>query len=139
MKAYRKPLEDDRRLSPRGPNHHRKHKHNDSYSPLVLDNDPREDELGEIVGSATGEFDHDVIPGGWEGTDDATSTSPSDLANPQSPQFREDLDSAEFQDAVIGRAAGGGLGRNEGGVSDIKGSPVEDSRNWEDDPIEEET
>lgn len=36
--------------------------------------------LGSVVGSATGEADHDPVPGGWEGTDDATSTSPSDLA-----------------------------------------------------------
>ena len=39
-----------------------------------------EDELGTVVGSATGEADRDVLPGGWEGTDDATSTAPSDLA-----------------------------------------------------------
>lgn len=35
--------------------------------------------LGSIVGSATGEGDRDVAPGGWSGTEDATSTAPSDL------------------------------------------------------------
>jgi hypothetical protein len=35
--------------------------------------------LGSILGSATGEGDRDVVPGGWSGTEDATSTAPSDL------------------------------------------------------------
>lgn len=36
--------------------------------------------LGAIVGSSTGERDRDPMAGGWEGTDDATSTAPSDLS-----------------------------------------------------------
>ncbi len=121
---------DDERLSPRGPNHYRSRKNPDA--PLELG-----DELGEIVGSATGEADHDVIAGGWEGTDDATSTSPCDMVNPN-PQSRFDANEEEFRDAGLGRASGGGMALDEGGVSDIKGTPVEDSRNWEDDPIESE-
>ncbi len=35
--------------------------------------------LGSIRGSATGEGDRDVVPGGWGGTEDATSTAPSDM------------------------------------------------------------
>lgn len=35
--------------------------------------------LGTIIGSGTGERDRDPMGGGWEGTDDATSTAPSDL------------------------------------------------------------
>jgi hypothetical protein len=35
--------------------------------------------LGTIFGSATGERDRDPMSGGWEGTDDANSTAPSDL------------------------------------------------------------
>ena len=35
--------------------------------------------LGSIRGSATGEADRDLVPGGWAGTDDATSTAPSDM------------------------------------------------------------
>ena len=37
--------------------------------------------LGTIVGSATGERDRDPMGGGWEGTDDANSTAPSDLSD----------------------------------------------------------
>jgi len=129
--ARRRHHADDDRLSPRGPNNYRNRR--DPNEPLILG-----DELGQIVGSATGEADHDVLPGGWEGTDDATSTSPSDIVNPNPRDNWDDADNEEFQDAVVGRAAGGGMGRNEGGVSDIKGTPVEDSRNWEEDPIEAE-
>jgi hypothetical protein len=35
--------------------------------------------LGSIRGTATGEADRDVVPGGWGGTEDATSTAPSDM------------------------------------------------------------
>ncbi len=36
---------------------------------------------GELMGSATGEGTENIAPGGWEGTDDATSTEGSDLAD----------------------------------------------------------
>ena len=36
-------------------------------------------EIGILMGSETGEGDHDVLAGGWAGTDDATSTAPADL------------------------------------------------------------
>ena len=42
--------------------------------------------LGTIVGSSTGEAEGDTVPGGWEGTDDATSTSPPDLVAQQTSQ-----------------------------------------------------
>jgi hypothetical protein len=39
--------------------------------------------LGETMGSSTGEDERAVQAGGWAGTDDATSTAPSDeLGNP---------------------------------------------------------
>lgn len=37
---------------------------------------------GELIGSATGESAQAIVPGGWEGTDDATSTEGSDLSDP---------------------------------------------------------
>jgi hypothetical protein len=40
-------------------------------------------ELDETMGSTTGEADRAVEAGGWTGTDDATSTAPSDqIGNP---------------------------------------------------------
>lgn len=41
--------------------------------------------LGETMGSSTGEDEFSAVSGGWEGTDDATSTAPSDLAHPPKP------------------------------------------------------
>ncbi len=41
--------------------------------------------LGETMGSSTGEAEFSAVSGGWEGTDDATSTAPSDLAHPPKP------------------------------------------------------
>ena len=86
--------------------------------------------VGGVMGGETGEEDRDPVPGGWEGTDDATSTAPSDLST-------TDLDKDAVErdpDEVMGRAYAGGIG-NGGGVTDIKGSPVEESRDWENDPI----
>lgn len=80
--------------------------------------------IGEVLGSATGEGDRDVTAGGWAGTDDATSTAPSDLADEMI--FPE----AEDPDATIGRGYAGGLAQQDGGVSDLTGNPVEESRNW---------
>lgn len=52
--------------------------------------------IGSIVGGATGEADGDVVPGGWTGTDDATSTAPSDLPdisrNPSGLETSPDID-----------------------------------------------
>ncbi len=46
--------------------------------------------LGNTLGSSTGETAHTVVPGGWEGTDDATSTAPSDaFGNP--PQLTDSI------------------------------------------------
>lgn len=43
--------------------------------------------IGEVMGSATGDSEHSVVSGGWAGTDDATSTAPSDLiGNPPTPE-----------------------------------------------------
>lgn len=41
--------------------------------------------LGDTMGSSTGEAEFSAVSGGWEGTDDATSTAPSDLAHPPKP------------------------------------------------------
>ena len=39
--------------------------------------------LEDTMGTATGELEHAVLPGGWSGTDDAVSTAPSDqIGNP---------------------------------------------------------
>jgi hypothetical protein len=38
------------------------------------------EDLGITKGSTTGEVANATVPGGWEGTDDATSTAPSDLS-----------------------------------------------------------
>jgi hypothetical protein len=49
--------------------------------------------IGEVEALATGDGGEDVVAGGWQGTDDATSTAPSDLAgtelpkSSQSPEF----------------------------------------------------
>lgn len=118
---------------------HRKHTHSDRVlEPGRARRDIAEEirthdeghELGGILGSSTGEEDHEVIPGGWEGTDDATSTSPSDLCQIPERDFGK-----EDGSGVTGRASAGGLGRDVGGVSDIKGTPAEDSRNWAEEPI----
>lgn len=44
--------------------------------------------IGETEGSATGETEHLPISGGWSGTDDDTSTAPSDKM-PKSPWSME--------------------------------------------------
>jgi hypothetical protein len=92
-------------------------------------------DLRHTVGSATGEEDHDTVPGGWEGTDDATSTAPSDIFPPKR-MTGDDVDDGEMS---TGRAFAGGIGGKDGGVVDIKGTPIEESRDWEHDPIEEPT
>jgi hypothetical protein len=56
--------------------------HRDKQAKAASHRAPASDEditLGSILGSATGEGDRDVVPGGWSGTEDATSTAPSDL------------------------------------------------------------
>jgi len=46
--------------------------------------------LGEVLGSQTGEGEDIIAPGGWAGTDDATSTAPSDcIGLPPSDQLAE--------------------------------------------------
>jgi hypothetical protein len=45
--------------------------------------DEIESGLGETMGSSTGEAERAIEAGGWAGTDDATSTAPSDeMGNP---------------------------------------------------------
>lgn len=85
-------------------------------------------ELSDVVGTSTGEGDREVAPGGWEGTDDATSTAISDLSEIPEPKMDE-------PDAAIGRAFGGGIGEDAGGVTDIKGTPVDGTRDWENEPV----
>ncbi len=54
------------------------------------------DDLGKIMGSATGAREYTNVCGGWAGTDDATSTAPSDLiGNPPIPE--EDKAVAEIE------------------------------------------
>ncbi len=43
--------------------------------------------LGDTMGSSTGQAERAIEPGGWSGTDDATSTAPSDqIGNPPMPE-----------------------------------------------------
>jgi hypothetical protein len=88
--------------------------------------------IGAVYGGQTGEEDCDVVAGGWAGTDDATSTAPSDMAG-LLPQRNTEIN----PDAINGRGYGGGLDYEEGGVSDLTGSPVEESRDWTVDAVTE--
>jgi hypothetical protein len=46
-----------------------------------------DDDIGNIMGSKTGDSEHSLVTGGWAGTDDATSTAPSDqMGNPPIPE-----------------------------------------------------
>ncbi|MBI3295924.1 MAG: hypothetical protein HYZ71_14455 [Deltaproteobacteria bacterium] len=42
------------------------------------DLDLAENDLGSLMGSSTGGAEYTTVTGGWAGTDDATSTAPSD-------------------------------------------------------------
>lgn len=43
--------------------------------------------IGDTMGSSTGEEERAIEAGGWAGTDDATSTAPSDeMGNPSLPE-----------------------------------------------------
>ncbi len=95
----------------------------------------RGSDLSHTVGGETGEEDRDTVPGGWEGTDDATSTAPSDLFPPVPLPKQDEYKESDFPS---GRAFAGGIGEWDGGVTDIKGTPIEESRDWEHNPIEEE-
>lgn len=103
------------------------------------DNGLNEAGVGELMGSSTGEEDGegDTVPGGWQGTDDATSTAPGDLGGGRDLKHTN----AGHPDAAMGRGYAGGVGDFEGagGVTDIKGSPAEESRDWEHEPIVEES
>lgn len=59
--------------------------------------------LGETMGSATGEEERAIEAGGWAGTDDATSTSPSDeLGNPPLPEDEKPFHTIvrDFEDSI---------------------------------------
>jgi hypothetical protein len=58
----------------------RSHPQNSQAADLVEEEAAHE--LGSLVGTTTGGTDRDTVAGGWEGTDDATSTAPSDLSRP---------------------------------------------------------
>lgn len=85
-------------------------------------------ELSDVIGGSTGERDRDVVPGGWAGTDDATSTAPSDL----DPRLDATSDEDGGEYSVPELSAGVGLA---GAITDIKGTPMDDTRDWENDPI----
>lgn len=58
-----------------------------------------EEEKGPLpMGTATGEEEHAVVGGGWQGTDDATSTAPADYENPPAPRVHTNRDDAEGQE-----------------------------------------
>lgn len=90
--------------------------------------------LGEVVGTSTGEATEDVLAGGWQGTDDATSTAPSDIGGGTNLKHTDD----HGAEPVLGRAFAGGALEEEGPISDIKGTPAGESRDWEHDPIVED-
>ncbi len=93
--------------------------------------------LADTLGSATGEDEHAIMAGGWAGTDDATSTAPSDMAfmGPERPtNHSSGTEDVEVEDPT-GRADAGGFGPDEGGVADFTGAPVGESRDWEKDSV----
>ena len=48
---------------------------------------PGQGGIGDTMGSSTGEIERAIAAGGWAGTDDATSTAPSDqMGNPATPE-----------------------------------------------------
>jgi hypothetical protein len=68
-----------------------------------MKNRKKRDELGMIMGSATGETEQTNVAGGWAGTDDATSTAPSDqIGNPPIPEEDKPFDviARDFDDSV---------------------------------------
>lgn len=77
------------------------------------------EDLNRTWGSSTGNEENATEPGGWAGTDDATSTAPSDMPTNTRP-LRE-------QDSVDER-----LER----VSDLSGNLVEESRDWKNEPLD---
>lgn len=84
--------------------------------------------LGQVMGSMTGEeFEAIEAPGGWAGTDDATSTAPSDLTSEE--RAKQDPLKKFRQLDPTGRAAAADLGEGEL-IADFDGSPVDDSRDW---------
>lgn len=90
------------------------------------DHDDAPTDLSQILGSTTGEPDRDTVPGGWDGTDDATSTAPSDLC---SPANQTQADGPE-EGAVEGYVEG-----LDGTIVDIKGTPVDGPHDWSLEPI----
>jgi len=92
--------------------------------------------LGQTEGTSTGEDENAVEAGGWAGTDDATSTAASDqsYSGEVDPNIHAVGLHPEKEDPT-GRAYGGGLDPDGGGVVDLTGSPVEESRDWEEDPV----
>lgn len=91
------------------------------------------EDIASTLGTPTGEDEFAIEAGGWQGTDDATSTAPSDvgLRASQTPdQENEVLQNLDDTDPT-GRAYGGGLDAGDGGIADITGKPVEESRDWE--------
>lgn len=106
------------------------------YSRAPQEVDLSNEGIGNTMGSATGEDENGLIAGGWQGTDDATSTAPSDVAFdvPQKPMnhaIGEDAD-----EDPTGRAYGGGLNPEDGGVADLTGKAIGESRNWETNPVD---
>lgn len=94
-----------------------------------------ENGIGKTLGSTTGEEENAIMAGGWEGTDDATSTAPSDQAVPPAPVVHAIGEELTGEDPN-GRAYAGGLNPDDGGIVDLAGRPVEESRDWDKDPID---
>ena len=108
------------------------------YSSAPQEVDVKNEGIGNTMGSATGEDENAMQAGGWAGTDDANSTAPSDVAfdKPQKPMNHSlGLEGVEQEDPT-GRAYGGGLNPEEGGVTDITGKAIGESRDWEANPVD---
>lgn len=59
--------------------------------------------IGNTMGSSTGESERAIQAGGWAGTDDATSTAPSDqMGNPPLPEEEKPLHTIarDFDDTI---------------------------------------
>jgi hypothetical protein len=55
-------------------------------------------DLADLVGSATGEGDDQILPGGWAGTDDDASTAPSDRIGVPAPDRLAELTGGAISD-----------------------------------------
>lgn len=110
-------------------------------------------DLSDVMGGATGEADDATVAGGWAGTDDDTSTAPSDrIGLPEENPLdeltggavtdRNSLDrvvgqSTDGDGSIEGPATGGGRAIDQL-ESDLIGRPLDENEDPTDYPLAEE-